>query len=451
MASNNSNYVVTQAPDLSSLGRVKDHLYYTEQEVQLNEIETSSTIGRYKKSFNSRAFNSTGEVLLPNLDGVEQTYVHLRLPPLPAHVTLCDGWGYHAVAAVNLQLGSSNVSLQEKRGFSNYQEMWWSCETKEKRELAISLGGSAKTDAASLVSHDAVIILNLPFSTLQSIMNKRSFDASLLSSPILIQIQWAPASNFMGHTITGGTTNLFPGAFEIANLIVRQDLLTDKSQSLKETVMRSDVFAVYPYTHVLSGTTKSENLTAVGITATAKGICSMQVDLTGFLNSDLIALSFSVNKNSHLNSVQAAMQGDNKVCNPGITYRCSNIRLFYNGSTLFDIPYYLSDLHQLSVSGGDPHAANTRITDAGAVLADTGNSFQYYLSFTSKMRNQFMDRLSNTPRYSQQPLELRFDIEVPLIVDAPDPNNIFDATFRSSYYYNAVNLMSKGNSNVFFT
>lgn len=120
--SSNSEYVVSSAPDLSSLGRVKDHLYYTEDEVQLNEIETSSTIGRYTKSFTSKTFNSTGEVLLPNLDGVEQTYVYLRLPPLDVHTNLTAGWGYHAIQAINLQLGSSNISLQEKRGYTNFQE-----------------------------------------------------------------------------------------------------------------------------------------------------------------------------------------------------------------------------------------------------------------------------------------------------------------------------------------
>ena len=447
MSSNNSNYVVTQAPDLSSLGRVKDHLYYTESEVQLNEIETSSTIGRYIKSFNSKTMNSVGECLLPNLDGVEQTYVHLRLPPLSPNTILAAGWGYHAVQAVNLQLGSSNISLQEKRGYTNYQELWWSCETKEKRDLAINLGGVAKLAGADTEPHDAVIILNLPFSTLKNIANKRSFDASLLSSPILIQIQWAPVTNYMS-TSTGETVNIsnYPNSFEIANLIVRQDVLTDKSQSLRQTIMSSDVFAVYPYSHVLSGSSSTQTLAVVNKK------CEMNVDLSGFLNSDLIAISFSVNKYSHLNStiVDDATANKNTVCNPGSTYRCKNIRLYYNGSTLFELSHYLTDLHQLSVCHGDPHGENHRISNDGSLTADAGNAFQYYLSFTADMRNQFMERLANVPRYSQQPMELRFEIEVPLPADI-DANNNFQSSFRSSYYYNAVNLMSKGNSNVFFT
>lgn len=311
------------------------------------------------------------------------------------------------------------------------------------------MGGVPKIEGDNLNVHDAVVILNLPFSTLKHIMNKRSFDAALLSSPILIQIQWAQASNFMSTSTKGATgISVYPSGFEIANLVVRQDLLTDKSQSLRNTVMNSDVFAVYPYCHVLSGTQRTETLLV------ANKETSMIVDLTGFLNSDLLAISFSVNKNSHLNSVVDSMaEANNRPCNPGSTYRCKNIKLFYNGSTLFDLPGYLSDLHQCAVGVGDPHGVDKKIDKDGELVTGNalGNAHQYYLSFSSKMRNQFLERLSNTPRYSQQPIELRFDLEVPLPSDITNPGAQFVATFRSSYYYNSVNLMSKGNSNVFFT
>lgn len=437
----NSDYVTTTAVDLSSLGRVKDHIYYREDEAQLTEIETQSNMGRYRKALTSRNFGSTGECLLPNLDGVEHTYLFLELQNLEATTLLCDSWTSHCIAGINIQLGSSNLSLQEKRGHTNFEEMWWSVETREKRDSVIKLGGEPKKSGVVAGTHKGVILLNLPFSSLKYNMKKRSFDASLLSSPILIQVTFKPITSIIGvvkDTVAMGGTAYsgLPTGFVTADIIVRQDVLTDKTQSLKDTLMRSDVFAVYPYVHVLSGTSRTQILANVG------GVAPMQLDMTGFLNSDLLGIGFSVINASDLNSVIDSGSPDkNLMCNPCRTVRCRNIRLFYNGSTLFDIPHHLADLHAMANSKGDVTANVSTLTETGDLTSDT-IAHQYYISFSAKMRNQFLGRLANVPRYSQQPIEIRFDVET---------TNNTPHTFRSSYYYNSVAMMSKGNSNIFFT
>lgn len=447
-----STYTVSTPPDLSSLGREKDHIYYTESESMLDEIETMSNCGKYKKTLTSKSFNSTGDVLLPNLDGIEQVFLYLQLPPTPVHYLLCEGWAYHILTALNLQLGSSNLSLQEKRSHTNLSELWWSVCTREKRDAIIRLGGSLATNAVQTLTNDAVICLNLPFSSMKANIAKRSLDASLLSSPILIQCSFGPADSIYGLSVTApdGAATLNPSGFNIADIIVRQDVLSDKKMSLKDTLMRTDLFSVYPYCHTLSGTTRTFNAT-VGIATVNGSKASAVIELNGFLNSDLLAISWILNKTRDLKSEAAPMKANHRPCNPGRFLECQNIQLFYNGSTFFDLPNRSHDMLALSLVEGDIKATGSYNDTAGASKASVGH--QYILNFTSKLRTQFLSRLSNVPRFSQQPLELRFDFLdpypiAPATLMAPAQANY---TFRSSYHYNAVAMFSKGNSNIFFT
>ena len=437
-----SSYLTSAAPDLSSLGRKKDHLYYTEQEAELVEAESQCNFGKYRKSLNSKTFGSIGEVLLPNLDFVGQVFLHLRIPALAINQLLTSSWGLGCIASINIQLGNSNISLQEKLGYTNWHENYWSCETKEKRDFMMGLAGSRKLVAASFNDHDAIICLNTAFSTLRNIVNKRPYDTNTLSSPILIQVSFKPITGFISvvkDTVAGLAYSTLPTQFSVADIIIRQDVLTDKSMSLKNTLMTSNMFTVYPYTHVLSGTQSTQTVTVIN------NIGKFNIDMTGFLNSDLLGISFHIIDTACLNGViDSGSPENNTMPNPFSTHRCRDIRVIFNGSILHDMRHYSHDLLLSSMTKGNVHVSNKETLNTGL---DNGgapdNAHVYYLPFTKDLRAQFTDMLMNTPRYSQQPLSIDFCFE--------DVDGTRSYTFQSSYYYNAVTLTSKGNSNIFFT
>jgi hypothetical protein len=52
------SYTTTQISDLDAEGSSLSNLYYTDSSVRVSEVESLSTIGRYKQSLTSLGFGS---------------------------------------------------------------------------------------------------------------------------------------------------------------------------------------------------------------------------------------------------------------------------------------------------------------------------------------------------------------------------------------------------------
>jgi hypothetical protein len=369
----NAPYTTNVAPNLDSLGSQKDNLYYRADGpdgVQMVEIESQSNLGKYRKSLTSRSFSSVGEVLLPNLDFVGNTFIHLKIPQLDKDYALCDNWGSAIISSINYQLGSSNISLVERQGHTMWQQNFVACETKEKRDRWRRLGGEQVTAVAKTGDHEAILQLSLPFSTIRNAM-KKSYDTSLLSSPVLIQIHFKPITAILSVStgIDAGTLpQPLPTQFSTADIIVRQDVLTNKAESMRNTLMSGEnLFSPYPYVHALSGTTRTFDA-VVGQPVT--------MDMSGFLNSDLLGILFHIVPTAYLNSViDTTTPGNNRPANPWSTLRVRDIKLTFNGSILHDMPYLLHDAEGISMSFGDVDATNTKLLDTGLEDPNPGNQY----------------------------------------------------------------------------
>jgi hypothetical protein len=437
----NAPYTTNVAPDLDSLGSVKDSLYYKASDVQMVEVESQSNLGKYRKSLTSRSFSSVGEVLLPNLDFVGNTFIHLKLPQIDDEYMLCHNWGSAIISSINYQLGSSNISLVERQGHTMWHQSFIAAETKEKRDRWGNLGGEVQAAVAKTGDHECILQLSLPFSTLKYAM-KKSYDTSLLSSPVLIQIHFKPITAILSVSTgidAGALPQALPTQFSIADVIVRQDVLTNKAESMRNTLMSgNNLFSPYPYVHALSGTTRTLNSVEVGEEVT--------IDMSGFLNSDLLGILFHITPTKYANSIiDTADPTNNTAANPWSTLRARDIKLTFNGSILHDMPYLLHDAEGISMSKGDVDATNHLVLNDGtlASTAVSGNQYVYYLPFTPGNSSVYVsDSFPNTPRYSQQPLTISFKP----ILSATE-----SFTFFSTYVYNAVVMTSKGNSNIFFT
>ena len=439
----NAPYTTNVAPNLDSLGSQKDNLYYRADGpdgVQMIEIESQSNLGKYRKSLTSRSFSSVGEVLLPNLDFVGNTFIHLKLPQLDENYMLCHNWASAIISSVNYQLGSSNISLVERQGYTMWHQSFVACETKEKRDRWGNLGGEIQGAVAKTGDHEAILQLSLPFSTIRNAM-KKSYDTSLLSSPVLIQIHFKPITAILSVSSDidpGALPQALPTQFSIADVIVRQDVLTNKAESMRNTLMSGDnLFSPYPYVHALSGTTRTFD----GVVGQ-----SVTIDMSGYLNSDLLGILFHIVPNKFLNStIDTVAPGNNTAANPWSTLRARDIKLTFNGSILHDMPFLLHDAEGISMSFGDVDATNHQLNNDGTLIPTTssGNQYVYYIPFTPESSTVYeSSSFPNTPRYSQQPLTISFN---PIVI------NNEPVTFFSTYLYNGVVMTSKGNSNIFFT
>ena len=121
------------------------------------------------------------------------------------------------------------------------------CETKEKRDKMMLLAGAASaiSTSAGTTNHTATILLKFPWSVMSCDDRKKLFDTRLLDTNMLIQIAFNPREKFIGWSSGTVTANL-PTSFLSAELIIKQNELTDHARSLY-TNMKNDKSMIYHY------------------------------------------------------------------------------------------------------------------------------------------------------------------------------------------------------------
>ena len=378
----------------------------------------------------SLQFGGVSEITIPNSDSIGSCYLHLKLPALDANHTLGDMWGYSAIKNVSYTIGGSNISIIDLPSESIFQKTMISCETKEKRKKMAELAGTAAGDADTGTIPEAVVQIPLPWSTIRSCEKKLGYDASLLSSNILIQITFNDATAFYGSI--DATSAVFPTSFVQGDFLIRQDVLTNKRDSMKLTLMKNPNLLInYPFTHCTRGSTRNLS-TGAGDTT------SYTIDLNSFLESDLLGISFHCVLAANEKSTA---KGVNSYSNKWHTLRLRDIVLRYNGQILHNLPFHLSDLILLGMDvGSDDFNVSTLIT-AGATKAEAGHI--YYLPMTKFKSVIFEGDYCNTSRYANQTFQLDFNLEAAQGVDK-------GINFYSTYYYNGVISTSNGMSMVTF-
>ena len=137
-----AEYVSTTVPDLDSIGTLKNTLYYSNDDVKVQEVQFDSLNGKFKQTLTSLQFGGVSEITIPNSDSIGSCYLHLKLPALDANHTLGDMWGYSAIKNVSYTIGGSNISIIDLPSESIFQKTMISCETKETPyNLALTQGG----------------------------------------------------------------------------------------------------------------------------------------------------------------------------------------------------------------------------------------------------------------------------------------------------------------------
>ncbi len=402
-----SGYTTKVISDLDAEGYDKSHLYYSDADVKVSELETHCTVGRYKQSLTSLVFGSTAEITIPNQDFLSDVYLLLQTPQFPIGSSLSSQWAYSSIKSLRYQWGSSNVSQIEISGEALWMKNFIDAETKEKRDLVNDLSGviNIGTNLTTIIpAQTAIIQLPTPWSLLASCDEKKPYDTSLLSSNIIIQIVFEDSTSF----ITVGPANpVLPNSFLRGEIYLKQQTLTDKSKSLRNQLKRNEsLMTSYPFVHLQNGSTRYLN----GINPEQ----SVTVDLQSFITSDLLGIAFYVVRLADIKRTGTDLTNESGIVNRFNTLPCTDIKLEYNGITLHDMPGRMSELVGASINVGSVKGNYTLASYVAPNLtAVAGVQNVYYLPLTQHKSTFFKEQYENTPRFAQQTQNLTFTAALP--------------------------------------
>jgi hypothetical protein len=417
-----------KAPLMSNPGSVvANNLYYDSNSVAVVAAECVSNYGRYTQSLTTLQLGSAGNFTIPNSSFLSGMYVYAEIPALPANVYLPRGWLANSIAQISFILGSSNVSQINITGASHIAQMLLSAETAEKRNALLRLAGDeaggAVAQAPGTVNR-AYMQLQLPWSRIGAMMKKLPFDTSLLSSPIIIQIQLKQAADFY----TGSGIFSAPAQFSSYRVYANQIDLMDKELSLALPLMRNpDMAYYYPFTYIQSS--------VQAFAGSANPSSPVGLTLTGLVNADLVGIALQIVRADRLSGGPTGAQP----LSPFAYERVQNVLLQYNGLTLYDSPgqmYQLYDLQDLPGSGVCPYSV-VSAGGAGPYISTPVDAYVLFIPFTRIRNTQFVDMFQNSFRIANNVLNLSF------ITPEAVPYQL-----NATYFYNACFGIQQGQSNL---
>jgi hypothetical protein len=415
---------------LSSGGTKYNDLYYHHMNSTAALVECTYSMGKYSQSLSSLGFGSTSNVTIPNQSFLGETYLQLVLPNTTANQTICRGWGYACIQEIQYIIGSSNTSTITLSGESVFSTVLAQCTSEEKRSELFRLAGQeilvpqiapANGDVPQI---RADVLLPYPWSTM---CDKLDLDTSLLSNNIVITIKFKPS-----NSIYGGS-DAEPQSFLSALVTFRQGDLSNTNLSLRHTMMANpELIYSYPLSHFQN----FQSPPFPGATL-SQGLAACQVNLQGFINSDLTGIYFYVVK-----QLDVFPSGSNSP-SPFHMDPITNVRLYYNG-----IPLYLTngELYKLINMVGHQDASffENSVIRPGAVApfnSDPVDSYLIFIDFARLRTACYPNHFANTFRISNQTLQLQFNTSL---------NNTINYICYATYVYNGICEFKNGQSFIYF-
>jgi hypothetical protein len=426
---------------LSNPGTKLNDLYYTKENSTVDLVECTFSTGRFKQTLSSPVFGGSSQVNIPNGSFLGTCYLHLELPTMvnaTANLNVNRGWGYAAINNISFLFGSSNVSQLQISGQSIMHLLMSQSETSDKISEYFNLGGEATwpdsvgtppNGPASYVSAD--LLLPFPWSSFNALCSKKEFDTDCLRNPITINITFNPASSFIGG-VADTAIAAYATQFSKAQITCRQGDLTNKDLSLGTRLnMFPELMYAYPFIHTQSF--QSQSFT--GVTA---GNGSATVQLSQFINADLVAIVFSVVKNSYLTKPSGAAL----VANPFVYDEIRDLQLTRNGQVIYDAPGYANKLINMhGMYGGSAMGVNLVTGSPGSTPTQGGVPSYCTIVDFSRLRSTFYcDGYQNVLRIPNQVLSLNLN------TTSTDTYTLF-----ATYFYDGVNEVQASESRIIFS
>lgn len=315
------------------------------------------------------------------------------------------GSSYAAIRNLVWLYGTANVPNIELSGQGMFQAMCAQAPGREKLSELLALGGEEVLGDSGGVSPEAYVLVNLPWSRVNGIMDaKRPTDTTLVDSDINININFNDASKWM----TGSGFRTYASAFEKADVYLRQGDFTGGSRISLDRIMEASPEKIYNYPFIWHVSNKIKQFNA-------SSAARVTLDLTGFLNADLVGMTMYVLKDGEIDN----NNGANSI-SPFNSVAVRDVRVLFNGETVYYAPGTSYRFWNMNDFPGAKGYNNSVITTGGAFpYASTPvENHPIRLSFSRVDCDRYCDILYNVWRIKGgNPLQVSF------LVPDPTPQN----------------------------
>ena len=400
-------------------GRKYDSLYYNRESSSVELVENSAALGKYKVNLASPVYSATSSVTIPNSGNfVGKCFLHIEIPaPVDGDWALTRGWGLALINNVELLYPNSNVSSIRIERSAIWHSLYSECQTVDSLDTYMRIAGEAYNGVT--VSQDKIegklcadLIIELPWSNYCSGMDsKLYFDTSLLTSPFTVNITFNNYQSIFGTSYTP-TSNSFSASF-----FYRELDLSNKNASLRNTLFSSPGMSLsYPSVHRQSYVV---NFTSPSAPAGNDPADYVEVNLQSFINADLLSLNLS----THLRS-ELLPTGANLPVSPWNALPMYDVELTFGGEVIYSAPRWSYRLINQESNTGVVYAVNDVQYSPAGVPGDIINGAvkSYVVQVDMSRLRQIcrQNSFSNTIRYNQQQIQLKFRLPSSYLIDATE-------------------------------
>ena len=299
-------------------GEMKDLMYPGETNI-CKQAYPSVVNTRFVQNFTNLGAGSSQFVISPN-GGVSDMILQLVTPTAGAtytNIALPSGWGYSLINRVSVRYGSS------AQYFFSGTQVWLQnvldAENNPKVDQLLSLGGAAAV-AGAAAGATAFVYLKLPHNSCRASGKPLPFPSDLLVQPIVITVELFALNAVMINQAGGNPAASAPASLLSASLQVKQEMLTDTSDTLARRVDMNSHAMTFPLPYFC------QQETQVAIAGTGQ----QNVNLTGFRAGEVkqIVLWFTPTTVGGAANAQTPGSGN---YNPLYWTAMSDIQLQYNG------------------------------------------------------------------------------------------------------------------------
>lgn len=436
---------------------VKSSVYYTEKDSMVSLAEETISVG--KKTYTlSTQIGGTDEVRLTNDKMISYVVLELQLPQGSGGASkkgIGLGWAYAFIDYIEVLVGGSNYRIR-MTGHDIIHMVLAQQETSEKMTDIIRFAGQDDINVVvsdygskrinNAYANDTIYgfaLLPLPWSNLATSLDiGKPLPTDVLSGPVLLTIKTREA----GEVMTALGVETVPSNFTKARVIVRESQFTDLGFSLRNPLITNpSVSYDMPFYAGRSGAQRRL------ITSTLANHISdtfVEITLEGLENADLVAILFSINRQSDLSN-------NKEVAHNYFDFlEVQDIELTFNGEVIMhfeDKSEKLFNLIQSNKSGClglDYSGIKVNLTPdvlPQDVASYEGSGKRYIneliLSRLSPMLKNHT--FQNVRRYTNGALNLKFKI-----LDRAKASGATNYYFNSTYIYPAQISLHSGVSDI---
>lgn len=222
---------------------------------------------------------------------------------------------------------------------------------------------------------------------------------------------------------------LFDPTHSAGIALMRQGDMLNRDAGLRP-VMYKDPSLIYgyPFIHFQS------NQFQVVVTNNATNT----ITLTGFINADLLGISFGV-----LKDTDAVTSGQQSV-RPFNYQEVANVEVLFNGLVMHSSPGRMHKLTNMNSVNGASYVENSNINNAivAPFLSSPVNTYVTWIDFSRLRCEQFTSHYENVWRVPNNTITLRFACPAGGAVDR--------ATVLTTFFYSGIANIRQGETTIFF-